>query len=196
MLALDFFNNRKLHTLLTTPSLSFIARASGKKDIEADFALFWQDSIFGEQRNGIAFGECKTYGEFQKKDFERMKYIAATFPGAVLVFATLRKKLEQREVRAITSITRAGRKFWKNERPINPVFILTGNELLSHHGPPYCWEDMGLKAKFDRVSGLLKVCDVTQQIYLGLPSWETAWHEQWEKRRMKRAKNLLDKKQL
>jgi len=31
---------------------------------------------------------------------------------------------------------------------------------------------------------------------LGLPSWEAAWHEQWEKRRMKRAKNLLDKKHL
>lgn len=195
LLTLDFFKDRKLHTLLTTPALSFTARASGKKDIEADFALFWQDSIFGEQRNGIVFGECKTYGEFQKKDFERMKYIAASFPGAVLVFATLRKKLEKREVHAITAITRTGRKWWKNERPINPVLILTGNELLSYHGPPYCWEEMGLKTKFDRVSGLLKVCDATQQIYLGLPSWEAAWHEQWEKRRIKRAKNLLDKKQ-
>ncbi|MGA9061264.1 MAG: hypothetical protein WB341_06310 [Terracidiphilus sp.] len=195
LLALEFFNGRKLHTMLITPAMSFTAKAPGKKDVEADFALFWQDSIFGERKDGVAFGECETYGEFQNKDLKRMRYLASTFPGAVLVFATLRKQLTPREVKAITRIARAGRKQWKNDRPINPVLILTGHELLSFFGPPQCWEEARLKNKFDRVRGLLSTCDATQQIHLGLPSWEAEWHQHREKRRMKRAKKLLEKEQ-
>jgi hypothetical protein len=173
-----------MHSLKTTPALSFVAKSPGKADLETDFALFWQDSIWGEQTDGIAFGECKSYGTFETRDFERMRYIAATFPGAVLVFATLRKTLTAKEVRAITRLARAGRKRWKSERPVNPVLILTGNELLSFEGPPYCWKNLGFDKKFDRVRGLLSVCDATQQIYLKLPSWETEWHD----RRLRRSR--------
>lgn len=186
LLALEFFNDHKLVTMQATPSLSFTAKAPNKNDIEADFALFWQDSIYGKKKDGIVFGECKTYGNFQKKDFDRMRFLAKTFPGAVLVFSTLRKTLTAKEIKAITRIAKAGRKFWKSERPINPILILTGNELFSFHGPPYCWEDAGIKNKFNHLRGLLSICDATQQIYLKLPSWETEWHEKWEKQHQKR----------
>jgi len=182
LLALNFFDDHKMHSLITTPALSFTAKAPGKNDLEADFALFWQDSIWGEQMDGIAFGECKTYGKFEKKDFDRMRYLGETFPGAILVFATLREKLTPREVKALSRIARAGRKRWKSQRPINPVLVLTGNELLGFEGPPYCWKTLGLDKKFDRVRGLLSVCDATQQIYLKLPSWETEWHDKWVRR--------------
>jgi hypothetical protein len=132
------------------------------------------------------FGECKTYGEFGTKDFDRMRYLAKAFPGSVLVFSTLRKALKPREIASIARIAKAGRKHWKANRPINPVLILTGTELLDWHGPPYCWGDE-LKQRFDRAHGLLKVCDATQQIYLHLPSWETTWHQEWEDKRRKRA---------
>jgi hypothetical protein len=66
-----------------------------------------------------------------------------------------------------------------------PVLVLTGTELLSFHGPPYCWDD-ALKQRFRNVHGLLNLCDATQQIYLQLPSWQTEWHEKWEKRRKRR----------
>lgn len=79
-------------------------------------------------------------------------------------------------------ITRLG---LEAEQPINPVLILTGNELLSHHGPPYCWDDATQK-RLNHLRGLINLCDVTQQLYLGLPSWETEWHEKWEKRHQKR----------
>jgi len=192
LLALEFFNDHKLTTLLTTPTLSFTAKAADKKDIEADFALFWQDSIYGEKKDGILFGESKTYDQFIKKDFDRMRYLAKSFPGAVIVFSTLRKTLTPAEIRGITSIANAGRKFWKSERPINPVLILTGNELLSFYGPPYCWEDAGIKNKFNHLRGLISICDATQQIYLNLPSWEMEWRDKREKQYQKRrAKNKI-----
>ena len=186
LLTLDFFNEHRLNTLQSTPALSFTAKASNKKDLEADFALFWQDSIYGEKRDGLVFGECKTYGQFGKKDFDRMRQLAKSFPGAVIVFATLRKSLTAGEIKEITRLAKSGRKFWKNDRPINPVLVLTGNELFSFYGPPYCWEDAGMKSKFQHLTGLISICDATQQLYLNLPSWQAEWSAIWEKRHQRK----------
>jgi len=143
--------------------------------------------VFGVIAEGAIFGECKTYGKFEKKDFARMKKIATNFPGAILAFCTLRKQLDKNEVQEISKIAKAGRKYWKSERPINPVLVLTGNEIMSMWGPPQCWKDMGLSEKFERVYGLLDLCDATQQIYLKLPSWHHTWQEEWERKRTRRA---------
>jgi hypothetical protein len=196
LLAVDFFDDRKLATLQASPALSFTATADAKEPLEADFALFWQDAVFGERADGLAFGESKTFGTFGEKDFKRMRHLAESFPGAVLVFATLRKALTPVEVTEIKRIARRGRRDWKPERSINPVLILTGNELLSNHGPPYCWDE-SIKQKFDRLRGLISVCDATQQIYLGLPSWAEEREAKWEKKRLRRVgrSNLLHEKE-
>ncbi len=177
------------------PPLSFVVEDHDKKNWEVDFAAFWQDSVFGEKNDGLLFGECKTYGKFKAEDFERMKFLAKTFPGAVLVFSTLRKSLSPQEIKGIASIAKQGRRYWKPERPINPVMILTGTELLSDLGLPYCWED-SQKKKFDHVAGLLRVCDTTQQIYLNLPSWHTEWYEKWEKKSRRRMTNKRKRENL
>jgi hypothetical protein len=181
LLTLYFFNALKMITMRITPVLSFLAKAPGEKIIEADFAAFWQELIFGEKRDGILFGECKTYGKFQEKDFDRMSFLAKTFPGSLLVFSTLRRTFTSKEIAGLTRIAKAGRKYWKAERPINPVLILTGNEILSHLGPPYCWEE-SIKNKFDHINGIIETCDATQQIYLNLPSWQSEWFGKWEKK--------------
>lgn len=186
LLAVEFFDDIKMTSLQKTAALSFTARGDGKPTLEADFALFWQQSLYGETTNGLVFGECKTYGKFKAQDVDRLRSIADAFPGAVLTFATLRKSLTPKEVSSIARLAKRGRKYWKNNRPINPVLILTGNELLSFHGPPYCWEGAGHPKKFERVAGLMSVCNATQELYLDLPSWESEWHEAWEKRRQKR----------
>jgi hypothetical protein len=186
LLALAFFEEMRMHTLRRTPVLSFRAEGPNKKVLEADFAMLWEESVYGGRKDGIIFGECKTYGRFGRKDFDRMRYLAKTFPGAVLVFSTLRKSLTAKEIAGITRIAKAGRKYWKAERPINPVLILTSTELLSWVSPPHCWED-SLKNKFDRIAGLLEVCDATQQIYLKLDSWHADWQKKWEKRRQRMA---------
>jgi hypothetical protein len=184
LLTQAFFDNHRMGTLRVTPVLSFAAKAPNKKSLEADCALFWQDSMFGEKSDGILFAECKTYGRFEKKDFERMRYLAKSFPGAVLVFSTLRKSMNHKELAEIKRIAKTGRKYWKAERPINPVLILTATELFNSSGPPYCWDD-SVRKTFNHVRGLLGICDATQQIYLGLPSWQTEWHQKWDKKRQR-----------
>jgi len=181
LLSLQLFGDHKLR-IRVTPVMSFAAAAPGKKELEADFAMFWQQSIFGEETNGLLFGECKSYGSFEKQDYDRMRYLAKLFPGAVLVFSTLRKMLSPTEIAEIGKIAKAGRKYWKAERPLNAVLILTGTELFRDVAPPYCWDDT-TKKRFEHVHGLFDLCDATQQLYLNLPSWRTEWHEQFERRR-------------
>jgi hypothetical protein len=185
LLTLELFSDRHMTTMRTTPVLSFAAEAPNKEKIEADFAFFWQQSLYGEQKDGILFGECKTYGRFEEKDFARMRRLAALFPGSVLVFSTLRKSLTEAEIKGITRIAKTGRKYWKPERPINPVTVLTGTELLALSEPPYCWESP-LREKYRGVHDILALADATQQIYLRLPSWQTEWHEKWERKRQQR----------
>ncbi len=183
LLALQCFDRFRMQSLHVSPALSFTA-TKGKEALEADFAFLWQESIYGERRDGIVFGESKTYGPFTRRDFDRMRQLARQFPGAVLVFSTLRESLTPGEKRQVVQIARAGRKYWKAERPVNPVLVLTGTEILNWHGPPYCWPEPE-KERFQHVHGLLALCDATQQIHLGLPAWQEDWQKEWEKKRVR-----------
>ncbi|WP_257828996.1 hypothetical protein [Burkholderia glumae] len=186
LLTLDALGNRVVGNLRTTAVPSFTAKSSNKRDLEADFAMFWKEMSFGEEVEGLLFGECKTYGPFEAKDFDRMRYLAKMFPGAVLVFSTLRETLSRKEITALTRLAKSGRKYWKPERPINPILILTGTELLSEMRPPYCWSEIDQK-RFTHIVDLIALCDATQQRYLNLPSWHEDWRKAWERRRERRA---------
>lgn len=176
----------RMHTGLRTTSVpSFTATSPGKFNMEADFAMFWRDSVYGEQSEGLLFGECKTYGKFEAKDIDRMRMLAETFPGAILVFSTLREALTAKEIVSIGKLAKFGRKHWKAERSINPVLILTGTELLHWKGPPYCWTE-ALRARFPNAYGLLNLCDATQQLYLNLPPLDQEWQMRWERQRARR----------
>ncbi len=181
LLSLSFFN--ELLRIETTPSFSFEAKSKDGNSCEADFGLFWRQSIFGQHASGIVLGECKTFGKFARKDYVRMNKLAKSFPGSIVSFCTLRKKLEQDEVREISKLAKRGRRKWKNDAPINPVLVLTGNELLGFEGPPYCWKDMGLKRSFERVYSLLDICNATQQIHLDLEPWEETRTRELQERR-------------
>lgn len=185
LLAVDFLGDRGMGSLRASPTLSFTAKKSGRADMEADFAMLWQEDNVRGHNDGVLFGECKSYGPFEAKDFRRMRHLASEFPGAVLAFCTLREHLKPGEVREIAKIAMRGRKYWKAERPVNPVLVLTGTELFSFHRPPYCWNDE-LRQRFSHVFGLFEICNATQQIYLNLPSWHDTWQKRWEKRRVKR----------
>jgi len=183
LLAIDFFDDH-LHSLKITPALSFESKDQNGAQLEADFGILWQESLFGEVMDGVIWGECKTFGTFEQKDYKKMRLLAKQFPGSILAFCTLRTDLSQKEIKEITKIAKAGRKQWKNERPKNPVLILTGNELMDIFGPPHCWKKKHGN-KYDRVYGLLDIADATQQIYLNLPSWKEEWYKEYEERKKK-----------
>lgn len=185
LLTLEALAGRMASWLRSTSVPSFEATALGKVDLEADLAMFWRDGSYGDDTAGILFGECKSYGLFKPKDFQRMRYLAETFPGAILVFSTLRESLTKEEIAALTRLAKFGRKYWKAERPVNPVLILTGAELLTWERPPLCWNE-DLQKRFQNVHSLMEHCNASQQIYLGLPSWQEDWHAAFERRRRAR----------
>lgn len=62
------------------------------------------------------------------------------------------------------------------------VLILTGAELLTCERPPHCWNEE-LQNRFQSVHSLMEHCNASQQIYLGLPSWQEDWQATFERRR-------------
>lgn len=187
LLTLEALAGRMASSRQSTSIPSFEATAPGKMDLEADLAMFWRDGSYGNETAGILFGECKSYGLFKTKDFQRMRYLAEMFPGAILVFSTLRESLTKEEIAALTRLAKFGRKYWKAERPLNPVLILTGAELLTWERPPLCWKEE-LQKRFQNLHSLMEHCNASQQIYLGLPSWQEDWHAAFERRGRAREK--------
>src|SRR2546423_9507859 len=174
----------------TTPILSFTAK-KGATSIEADLGLFFRESRYQQTRTEVVFAECKTFNEFGKADADRMLVIADEFPEAILVFATLRKSLTDREKRLLRRVANYGRRSWKAERPYNPVLVLTANELLTTVDPRTVWEQLGgLHAQRARAAigrrELLQLADDTQQIYLDMKGWHQ-WRNEHRRSRLRRA---------
>lgn len=174
------------HHERVTPILSFDAN-KGSKHIEADLCLFTEKEFMDEAIQELVFAECKTYNQFEKKDIERMKTLANEFPGAVLVFATMRKNLTSAEKNLIKPLVSSGRRHWKSEQPYNPVVILTGTELFSKQEIPYCWKDIeGRAGEIEKSHfnprSLSNIADATQQIYLDMKPYHEWREEQWHKR--------------
>lgn len=190
LLTLDLLGDRMFTSMRTTSVPSFEAKNQNGKKLEADFGMFWRSQTYGETQDGILFGECKTYGKFENKDIRRMRDLAAFFPGAVLVFSTLRDELTKKEILGLARLAKAGRKHWKDDRPINPVLILTGNELLTAKRAPYCWDE-ALQRKFPRIIDLYSFSDASQQIYLKLPPLAEEWQKRFEQRQA-RSKVRMD----
>ena len=171
----------------TTPVLSFRATKKGK-ELEADFMMFYRGAAYWERETETIYGECKSFNGFAEKDVRRMRRIAEEHPGAILVFATLAPQLSARDKRLLTPFVHSCRKYGELDRPRNPVLLLTGTELFSSIGPPQCWRNAGgaMKAFADSGrlgQGLVGLCDATQQLHLGLPSWWNDWRDKFAKRR-------------
>ena len=184
LLTLNFLvkdNNERATSLL-----SFTAKKNNK-EIEADLCMVIEKEFRDDSSQELLFAECKTYNKFEKKDIERMQELANEFPGAVLVFSTLRTELTTTEKRMLKPLVNKGRRYWKAEKTYNPVIILTGGELFSTHGIPHCWENRDGKAGEIAKSnfyprGLSDVADATQQIYLDMKPYHEWREEQWKKR--------------
>ena len=174
----------------TTPIFSFRANYKGK-ELEADFMMLYRSATYWERETETIFGECKSFNGFTEKDIRRMTALAEDNPDAIFVFATLAPQFSDRDKRLLTPFVKKYRKYAKLDRPKNPVLLLTGTELFSDFGPLQCWRDAGgqMKAFADSgrsLGGLLTLCDATQQVHLGLPSWHEDWRVAFDKRRKKK----------
>lgn len=174
LLTLRFFWKIIFSDSEMTPLMSFTAKKD-TVEIEADLALFFQESRSRHSKTHLIFAECKTFNSFRKKDIDRMKDLGKTFPEAVLVFAKLEESLSGEEKRILCPLVNRSRRHRKNGRPFNPILILTGIELISEQHFYQNWEKIGgIHAKLAENcigANLLELCDFTQQIYLDMAPW-------------------------
>ena len=121
-----------------------------------------KDGIFKAAEDGI----------FKAADMDRMRKIGQHFPGSVLVFATLNPRLTTTDKALIRPLAEGGRNPLEGDHWTNPVVVLTGLELFSESGPPYCWDGIpeaaGVRRRFRSAGSLLDLADATQQLHLDM----------------------------
>lgn len=104
-----------------------------------------------------------------------MRKLGWKFPGAFLVFATLKDTLSDTEKKLVADLASWGRVRLKDGRPHSPVIVLTGIELFAQWDIHEAWKKLGGRhAKFvepahGRLSNLWEFAEITQQLYLDLP---------------------------
>ncbi|MDH5180067.1 MAG: hypothetical protein OEZ39_11360 [Gammaproteobacteria bacterium] len=198
-LSIRFFSDvigRMDRSEVTWSSGQELTLPSDKKS-EADFILWNQrKKMFGnDYPTEIVFGEAKSFGKdaFKQRDVDQMKLLAEAFPGAVLVFATMKeaKELSQEEIFRIRKLAEWGREYDKErKRSRAPVIMLTGTELFTVHHLSNTWKEKGGKHKkliepawvSVRLDNLRMLADLTQQLYLDMPSYGEWREEKWKKR--------------
>ena len=173
--------------------------------IEADFILWYQRKImFGnDYPTDVMFGEAKSFrgdkvdgkskrpDAFESKDVERMQKLALRFPGSILVFATMKngEELTKDEVGRIAKLALWGREFSKDRQQTRaPVIVLTGTELFASFALEHAWKSAGGKRAeiatqgWARPDNLRVLADLTQQVYLSLPSYGSWFEAKWKAR--------------
>lgn len=170
--------------------------------VEADFVLWYQRKrMFGTNHpTEIVFGEAKSFGKdvFTDQDIARMKRLAEMFPGAILVFATMKNadELSKGEVERLRKLAQWGRQYNSDaKRTRAPVIILTGLELFADWSVGKAWKDKGgshaalVGPAYVTLENLRWLADFTQQLYLGMPSYGQWRDEYWRKRHARRKKS-------
>lgn len=171
LLTLRFFRITLRHDALLSSTLSFDILENNLVVNEVDLALFYKEFKHSSQGTDLFFCECKTEIDFGLKDIERMKRLGDRFPGAVLVFATLKTRLSNNEKVSIGKMVKYFRGGLKS-RPKNPVLILTGNELLNRmFGLSHFQDEMHRYNHNHDTIG--RLCDLTCREYLDIPTHES-----------------------
>ena len=185
-LGIRFFTGiigRRLSTAGTWSSGQEMTLPIGEK-IEIDFMLWYQreETLALNYPTEIVFGEAKSFGKeaFTPEDVNKMKMLAQAFPGSILVFATMKEELSQEEIKRIRKLAQWGRVYIKDRKQTRaPVIVLTGTELFTEMFLEESWKANGGKHKRlielgrDRTNNLRVLADLTQQLYLGMRSYDS-----------------------
>lgn len=176
LLALRFFYTEISRRLTWSPSFLLKTQKPTKTELEVDFGIFLppERNCRNKPSPNPLLGECKSFGTIQKSDVDKMRILAHRFPGSAIVFCTLKNGLSVEEKKLLKAIAQRGRQkssqaFWKT-----PVIVLTGTELFSSHSIRQTWHNAGGKQRKlvnEYSADILSLSDVTQQLYLDLPSF-------------------------
>lgn len=162
---------------------------------EVDFIAWYGDhSMIDERRPPtLVVGEAKSLGRDElitAKDLTKLKAVAAKLPGAIVVVAVLRDQFTVAEKRLLSRFVKWGRRANVYGEPTNPVLLLTSNELTVEHYISGTWKALGGPhakfADYEHTKSLMKFADATQQIYLGMRSFDRDREEYWKKRHARR----------
>jgi hypothetical protein len=151
----------------------------------------------------LLIGEAKSLGRgelIRASELAKLKQVAAKLPEAVIVIAVLRDHFTQAEKNMLISLVKWGRRVNSYGEPTNPVLLLTSHELTMDHYVSSTWKELGDKyAKFTDYNStrtLFNFADATQQIYLGMPSFQQERQQYWHKRRARRVARQTGLKQV
>ncbi len=166
------------------PSFELKRAGANDTEAEADFGMFLRPRRLTRFSDPIVvFGECKTFGPFESRDFSRVKKLASLFPGATICFCTLKDELSPSEKRQIARIARSGRQTMESGRRKNPVIVLTRRELFGQFkdgsfADDYSGDLAATARRVFAVGDVREIADFTQQVHLGMEPYHL-----WRKRR-------------
>jgi hypothetical protein len=187
--------------LTYAPGLEF--SVPGKNAFEVEFSFWYSRAGWREEHEVITvFGEAKSVADkcFGPKDIARMRHVAELFPGSFLVFAALKNTLHQEERSLVADLAQWGREALDDGRPRAPVIVLTGVELFCSWHVNHTWKEFdGLRKQFadtahTRPDNLWTLADVTQQVYLDLPSRFEEMRKKWEAAQRLRSLPAMDRR--
>jgi hypothetical protein len=175
---------------------------SSSRKVEADMIAWYQRKRVRslDQPIDVIFGEAKSFGReaFKDEDLENLKALAIRFPGSILVCATMKQasELSKGELLRLKRLANWGREYvsgtWKSRAPL---IILTGTELFAPYRLELAWKSIGGKHKeliepgYVHADNLRVLADLTQQLYLGLPSYHDWQSDKWKRITARRNKN-------
>jgi len=173
------------------------------RKVEVDFILWYQrKQMFGtDYQTEVIFGEAKSFGKdvFKEKNVNDAKFLAQNYPGAILVFATMKEgaDISKEEVARLRRLAEWGRVYDREKDQTRaPVIILTGTELFCAHSLEDSWKAKGGKHAqlishgyiSSRLDDLRILADLTQQLYLDMPSYHVWQEDKWKHRRKRKKK--------
>lgn len=162
-----------------------------KKPLEVDYVAWYRpgEKFWIDPAPSLVFGESKSFGSkaFDARAIERLKDLATTFPGSFLVFSTLKAQLSSGEQEQLRRLATWGR-FIKNGGPRALVVVLTATELFSPWSISSTWEEAGgkhealTKQASVNMDDLWTLANLTQQVYLGMRSYDLELLERFKRR--------------
>ena len=191
LLALRVINNIYADHDNMTFSTALNLKVDDGPTCEADYVAWVSHQSLNENTHPeLVVGEAKSFGEgdlIKPHDIQQLRRIAKKLPRATIIISVMRDEFTRSEKKILLPFVKWARRLDKNWTPTNPVILLTGVELFHQYNLSSTWkEKRGRHAKYKDYKytrSLMSLAEVTQAIYLDLPTFSEEIEAAMEKRR-------------